>query len=166
MNAIKRLFMRLSEIAELGKQEFAIVTLEDGTSVEIDDATGEVFILDADGARVSPAPDGEHTLSDGTVITVLDGKIVEPAEEPEVEISLEEENRRLKEELENVKKELEMQRENFARIDEALEETKRHLSRNPRTQIEQTRESKFEKQYTRGSLINQMRVQAGLPPIE
>lgn len=47
--------------------------LQDGTKIEI---TGDmVAVVGADGAK-TPAPDGEHTLKDGTKVKTMGGKIV------------------------------------------------------------------------------------------
>ena len=68
--------------------------LEDGTIVaSTADSFVEgapIFIVDAEGQTV-PAPDGEHTLEDGTVITVADGMIttVVAVEVEEAEMSAE-----------------------------------------------------------------------------
>ncbi len=51
--------------------------LADGTGIEIDDTTHEVFAVDADGNRTALLPDGDYTLADGTAISVKDGKHVE-----------------------------------------------------------------------------------------
>lgn len=62
-------------LGEMG-EELATTTLADGTAVEIVDETGEVFLLDAEGNRTGAAPDGSHTLGDGSTIEVKDGKLV------------------------------------------------------------------------------------------
>ena len=72
--------------------------LEDGVTVVATPAEGfaegvEVFVV-VEGAEPTPAPDGEHTLETGEVITVKDGRIVsimkksEEAEETEMETAL------------------------------------------------------------------------------
>lgn len=52
--------------------------LEDGTKIASPADTfsegADLFVIDAEGKEV-PAPDGEHKLSDGTVITTVAGKI-------------------------------------------------------------------------------------------
>jgi hypothetical protein len=76
--------------------------LEDGTIVaSTADAFVEgapIFIVDAEGAT-TPAPDGEHTLEDGTVITVADGMIttVVAVEVEEAEMSAEDIEKNLNE---------------------------------------------------------------------
>jgi hypothetical protein len=53
-------------------------TLVDGTTGVIEG--DKVFVNAADGSRVA-APDGEHTLADGTTVTTKDGVLVTPAAE-------------------------------------------------------------------------------------
>ncbi|MCB1784412.1 MAG: hypothetical protein KDI13_10515 [Alphaproteobacteria bacterium] len=57
-------------------------TLADGTKILV--KADEVFVVGEDGVE-TPAPDGEHTLEDGTVVKTMEGKIVTdeaaPAEE-------------------------------------------------------------------------------------
>src|SRR5579871_4416522 len=48
--------------------------LKDGTKVEIG-ADNSVNLVNADGTK-TPAPDGTHTLKDGTTLMVKDGKKV------------------------------------------------------------------------------------------
>lgn len=52
------------------------VTLADGTKVHVKGE--EVFVVDAEGAETA-APDGVHTLQDGTTLETLGGKVVKPA---------------------------------------------------------------------------------------
>lgn len=75
----------------------AIATLEDGTTVYFEGDTleiGKQVWLDEEMS--TPAPDGEHTLNDGTLIMVADGvvidikPVVETEEEKEIEIEKEE----------------------------------------------------------------------------
>jgi len=58
------------------KQNFADAKLVDGTIVSADafEPGNDLFILDEAGERVA-APDGEHTLEDGTKVVVKEGKI-------------------------------------------------------------------------------------------
>lgn len=49
------------------------LTLADGTKVHVKGE--EVFVVGADGAE-TPAPDGEHALSDGTTVKTMGGKLV------------------------------------------------------------------------------------------
>ena len=71
----------------------ATSTLKDGTTVASPSAEFEVgaelFVVDADGNQ-TPAPDGDHELEDGTIVTTQGGKIVAITEiEVENEMSAE-----------------------------------------------------------------------------
>ena len=83
------------EVVEVKQMVEAI--LEDGTSIYSDSdawAPGvRVFAKDADGNEVAVA-DGEYTTAEGVIVVVADGLLVElkpMVEEPEVEITIEEE---------------------------------------------------------------------------
>lgn len=108
------------------EKKMAEATLEDGTVIKYDTevlAVGSmVSVVTPDGEL--PAPNGTHTLSDGTVIEVMDGKVVAltPVEvvapvEPVAPVSdmavqfskIEKENETLKSELSNLKSEIEKQ---------------------------------------------------------
>lgn len=69
------------------KTKLAEAKLQDGTVVVTDTdvmAVGdEIFVVDAEGNR-TPAPDGDHVLEDGTVVSVSQGKI-SGVESPDVE---------------------------------------------------------------------------------
>lgn len=52
----------------------AVRELKDGTRIEVA-ADNSVSVINADGSK-TPAPDGAHTLKDGTTITTKDGKKV------------------------------------------------------------------------------------------
>jgi ATP-dependent Clp endopeptidase proteolytic subunit ClpP len=83
------------------------MTLEDGTKVFINTDTEDGIV----GAEITlvetgdPAPDGDHVLSDGRIITVEAGKvtaIADPASDSEMD-TLKKENEALKQELEALK---------------------------------------------------------------
>jgi len=83
------------EVVEVKQMVEAV--LEDGTSIYSDSdawAPGvRVFAKDADGNEVVVA-DGEYTTAEGVIVVVTDGLLVElkpMVEEPEVEITIEEE---------------------------------------------------------------------------
>ena len=83
------------EVVEVKQMVEAV--LEDGTSIYSDSdawAPGvRVFAKDADGNEVAVA-DGEYTTAEGVIVVVTDGLLVElkpMVEEPEVEITIEEE---------------------------------------------------------------------------
>jgi len=73
------------------KSNFADAKLTDGTivSAEAFEPGQDLFILDEAGEK-TPAPDGEHTLEDGSKVVVKDGKI-ESITKSEVEDGIEEE---------------------------------------------------------------------------
>lgn len=73
------------------KTNFADAKLQDGTivSAEAFEPGQDLFIVDEAGQRI-PAPDGEHTLEDGSKVVVKDGKI-ESIVKSEVEDGIEEE---------------------------------------------------------------------------
>jgi hypothetical protein len=80
------------------ENKFLDAELVDGTKVRVDGelvADSAVFVIDAEGNE-TPAPDGEHLLSDGkTMVVTTDGKIVEVKE---VEVEVEEVEEELVEE--------------------------------------------------------------------
>lgn len=61
--------------AEETKQETTF-TLEDGRALMVDEETGEVSEVGADGSLV-PLEDGEYTAVDGTILVVANGVIIE-----------------------------------------------------------------------------------------
>lgn len=88
------------------KQNFADAKLSDGTivSAEAFEPGQDLFIIDELGERI-PAPDGEHTLEDGTKVMVEGGKIKELVKQ-EVEDGIKEDVE-IKEDLQDeVKKEI------------------------------------------------------------
>ena len=96
---LKAFGIQLSAEGEITKEaQMAMAVLADGTEVYSPDAEfkvgSELFIMDGDGNPV-PAPDGEHTTAEGKIIVVAGGVITEvkepEAEEPKVEIEIEEE---------------------------------------------------------------------------
>lgn len=83
-------------VAELA---FETYDLKDGSKIELSglEIGAEAMLVDESG-NTSPAPDGEHELVDGTMITIVGGKVegietpqaeAEPIEEPEVEMPME-----------------------------------------------------------------------------
>lgn len=64
--------------ADAAAAEVTEATLADGTKVHIKGE--EVFVVDAEGNETA-APDGVHTLEDGTTLETLGGKVVAPAAE-------------------------------------------------------------------------------------
>lgn len=103
--------------------ELAQSTLEDGTVIEYEALeVGAAVTVVVEGEDPAPAPDGEHTLEDGTKITTEGGVITEIME-PEAEEETEEE---AEEELENA--ELEDEGEETPSPSFNLEELKNKLS--------------------------------------
>lgn len=95
----KEAFAKISKLL-LGEQQFEQAKLSDGTVVVWEDElqTGTpLFVIDEAGTQ-QPAPDGEHTLEDGTIVTTAGGLVVtvtpkEQEEEVEVEAAKEEEKK-------------------------------------------------------------------------
>jgi hypothetical protein len=88
--AIKRIKIALG--MEKPEQEFKEAKLADGVTI----VTWDGELLGADLMVISeegkiPAPDGDHTLESGEIVTVADGKVIniEPAKEEEEEIEIE-----------------------------------------------------------------------------
>jgi hypothetical protein len=88
--AIKRIKIALG--MEKPEQEFKEAKLADGVTI----VTWDGELLGADLMVISeegkiPAPDGDHTLESGEMVTVADGKVIniEPAKEEEEEIEIE-----------------------------------------------------------------------------
>ena len=111
----------------------AIATLEDGTTVYFEGDTleiGKQVWLDEEMS--TPAPDGEHTLNDGTMIMVADGvvidvkPVIETEEEKEIEIEKEEmaivdeEKAALISENETLKNEVEVLKSTHASLEEQI----------------------------------------------
>lgn len=89
----KEAFAKISKLL-FGEQQFEQAKLSDGTVVVWEDElqTGTpLFVIDEAGTQ-QPAPDGEHTLEDGTIVTTAGGLVVTvtPKEQDkEVEIEVE-----------------------------------------------------------------------------
>jgi hypothetical protein len=67
------------ETMNKSKLKFEEAMLADGTSVWVSslEVGGEVYLFDRETLEKTPAPDGNHELQDGTVVTTVDGKITE-----------------------------------------------------------------------------------------
>jgi hypothetical protein len=88
--AIKRIKIALG--MEKPEQEFKEAKLADGVTI----VTWDGELLGADLMVISeegkiPAPDGDHTLESGEMVTVAEGKVIniEPAKEEEEEVEIE-----------------------------------------------------------------------------
>lgn len=88
------------ESAPVTQLSFETYDLKDGSKIELSglEIGAEAMLVDESG-NTSPAPDGEHELVDGTMVTTVGGKIegietpqaeMEPIESPEEEIPMEE----------------------------------------------------------------------------
>lgn len=88
-----------SEEAPVTQLSFETYDLKDGSKIDLSglEIGAEAMLVDESG-NASPAPDGEHELVDGTMITVVGGKVegvetpqaeMEPIEEPETEMPME-----------------------------------------------------------------------------
>ena len=115
-----------------GEQKFEQAKLEDGTIVmwENELTTGSaLFVVDEQGVQM-PAPDGEHKLEDGTIVSTAGGLVVTvtPAEaEAEAEIEIEVEDKK----SEDMAGELEMLVEKLAEKLAALEAKIEEMSKKP-----------------------------------
>jgi hypothetical protein len=95
----------LSKIKHLlfGEQKFEQAKLEDGTIVmwEGELATGTALFVVAEDGTQMPAPDAEHKLEDGTIVSTVGGLVVTvtPAES-EVEVEVEDKKEEMASELE------------------------------------------------------------------
>jgi hypothetical protein len=124
----------LSKIKTLlfGEQKFEQAKLEDGTIVmwEGELTTGAaLFVVDEQGVQM-PAPDGEHKLEDGTIVSTAGGLVVTvtPADaEGEAEIEVEVEDKK----TEDMAGELEMLVEKLAEKLAALEAKIEEMGKKP-----------------------------------
>jgi predicted RNase H-like nuclease (RuvC/YqgF family) len=87
------------ESTQVTELSFETYDLKDGSKIDLSglEIGAEAMLVDESG-NTSPAPDGEHELVDGTMITIVDGKVegietpqaeAEPIEMPEEEIPME-----------------------------------------------------------------------------
>jgi len=98
-------------VAELA---FETYDLKDGSKIELSglEIGAEAMLVDESG-NTSPAPDGEHELVDGTMVTTVGGK-VEGIETPQAEM----------EPIEEVVEEIPMEEDKFQVIDGTIENLK------------------------------------------
>jgi predicted RNase H-like nuclease (RuvC/YqgF family) len=88
------------ESAPVTQLTFETYDLKDGSKIDLSGLEiGAVAMLVDESGNASPAPDGEHELVDGTMVTTVGGKVegietpqaeMEPIEMPEEEIPMEE----------------------------------------------------------------------------
>jgi len=88
------------ESAPVTQLAFETYDLKDGSKIDLSGLEiGAIAMLVDESGNASPAPDGEHELVDGTMVTTVGGKVegietpqaeMEPIEMPEEEIPMEE----------------------------------------------------------------------------
>ncbi len=130
---IKSLIFNKEEKVE---NNFVNAKLEDGTIVMTDgeefEIGKEIFIVSEDGTK-ELAPEGEHTLEDGSIVKVAEGKIVEILEaeeeleeEVENEMESEEETKEVETDLEKEEDEMESE-EDKEEMESDKEELKKEI---------------------------------------
>lgn len=119
----KEAFAKIKELL-FGEQQFEQAKLADGTVVVWEGELGTgtaLFVIDEAGTQQA-APDGEHKLEDGTIVTTAGGLVVtvtpKEQEEEEVEIEVEAAKEEKKDEMAG---EMEMMLEKLAEKVAALE---------------------------------------------
>lgn len=102
------------ESAPVTQLSFETYDLKDGSKIELSglEIGAEAMLVDESG-NTSPAPDGEHELVDGTMVTTVGGK-VEGIETPQAEM----------EPIEEVVEEIPMEEDKFQVIDGTIENLK------------------------------------------
>jgi len=120
----KEAFAKIKELL-FGEQQFEQAKLADGTVVVWEGELGTgtaLFVIDEAGTQQA-APDGEHTLEDGTIVTIAGGLVVtvSPKEQEEEEVEIEVENASEKEKKDEMAGEMEMMLEKLAEKVAALE---------------------------------------------
>lgn len=102
------------ESAPVTQLSFETYDLKDGSKIDLSglEIGAEAMLVDESG-NASPAPDGEHELVDGTMVTTVGGK-VEGIETPQAEA----------EPIEEVVEEIPMEEDKFQAIDGTIENLK------------------------------------------
>lgn len=113
----KEAFAKIKELL-FGEQQFEQAKLADGTVVVWEGELGTgtaLFVIDEAGTQQA-APDGEHTLEDGTIVTTAGGLVVTvtPKEQEEEEVEIEVENGSDKEKKDEMAGEMEMMLQKLA----------------------------------------------------
>ena len=112
----------------LGLEKFeAVAELVDGTKVHVDGEfeVGEQLHVVAEDGEFTPAPEGEHTTTDGMKITVDAAGVItaiESAEEETEEVSVEVEAEKKEEEMAEVEEEVKVEAEEKEEIEVKLED--------------------------------------------
>jgi hypothetical protein len=102
------------ESAPVTQLTFETYDLKDGSKIDLSGLEiGAVAMLVDESGNASPAPDGEHELVDGTMVTTVGGK-VEGIETPQAEM----------EPIEDVVEEIPMEEDKFQVIDGTIENLK------------------------------------------
>lgn len=119
----KEAFAKIKELL-FGEQQFEQAKLADGTVVVWEGELGTgtaLFVIDEAGTQQA-APDGEHTLEDGTIVTTAGGLVVTVTpKDQEEEVEIEVENGSDKENKDEMAGEMEMMLEKLAEKVAALE---------------------------------------------
>ena len=102
------------ESAPVTQLAFETYDLKDGSKIDLSglEIGAKAMLVDESG-NASPAPDGEHELVDGTMVTTVGGK-VEGIETPQAEM----------EPIEDVEEEIPMEEDKFQVIDGTIENLK------------------------------------------
>jgi hypothetical protein len=90
LEGLKSIFEQSKE--QEAPKSFANATLADGTVVQWEGelAVGTSLFVVSESGEAIPAPDGQHTVEGGTVITTVDGVVTEIVEAEEMEVTPEE----------------------------------------------------------------------------
>lgn len=118
----KEAFAKIHKLL-FGEQQFEQAKLADGTVVVWEGELGTgtaLFVIDEAGTQQS-APDGEHTLEDGTIVTTAGGLVVTVSPKEQEEEEVEVENASEKEKKDEMAGEMEMMLEKLAEKVAALE---------------------------------------------
>ena len=111
----------------LGMEKFeAVAELVDGTKVHVDGEfeVGEQLHVVAEDGSFTPAPEGEHTTTDGMKITVDAAGVITAMDsaEEEAEISVEVEAEKKEEEMAEVEEEVKVEAEEKEEVEVKLED--------------------------------------------
>lgn len=119
----KEAFAKIHKLL-FGEQQFEQAKLADGTVVVWEGELGTgtaLFVIDEAGTQQA-APDGEHTLEDGTIVTTAGGLVVTVTpKDQEEEVEIEVENGSDKEKKDEMAGEMEMMLQKLAEKVAALE---------------------------------------------